>query len=401
MSKPRLVGVRAPILALALGLAVGTVTGISEPRAADPIVTGVRLGEQPDATRLVVDLTDSVGFSVFTLDNPYRLVIDLPLVSWSLAPGIEASRLGVVEGFRYGRFDSQTSRIVVDMAGPVEVVSAFLIPPQGPSQYRLVFDLRGIGRDAFLAALRPSPAPAQRTQPVSILEVRPEGKPVIAIDPGHGGIDPGTIGVTGIQEKNVTLAMARELRQALEKSGQFEVILTRDSDTFVPLRERVARARAAGAELFLSLHADSVGNATVRGASVYTLSETASDKEAGELASKENQADVIGGVDLGQQTGDVAAILISLAQRESMNASASFANRLIPELASQGRVLRNTHRFAGFAVLKAPDVPSVLVELGYLSNRNDESLLAASSSRRSLIEAMTRAVDGYFTDLGG
>ena len=396
-----MVGVRAPILALALGLAVGTVTGISEPRAADPIVTGVRLGEQPDATRLVVDLTDSVGFSVFTLDNPYRLVIDLPLVSWSLAPGIEASRLGVVEGFRYGRFDSQTSRIVVDMAGPVEVVSAFLIPPQGPSQYRLVFDLRGIGRDAFLAALRPSPAPAQRTQPVSILEVRPEGKPVIAIDPGHGGIDPGTIGVTGIQEKNVTLAMARELRQALEKSGQFEVILTRDSDTFVPLRERVARARAAGAELFLSLHADSVGNATVRGASVYTLSETASDKEAGELASKENQADVIGGVDLGQQTGDVAAILISLAQRESMNASASFANRLIPELASQGRVLRNTHRFAGFAVLKAPDVPSVLVELGYLSNRNDESLLAASSSRRSLIEAMTRAVDGYFTDLGG
>ncbi len=376
-------------------------SGISEPRAADPVVTGIRLGEQPDATRFVIDLSESVEFSVFTLDDPYRLVIDLPPVAWSLAPGIEASRLGVVQGFRYGRFDSQTSRLVVDMAEPVEVVSAFVIPPQGPSQYRLVLDLRGIGRGAFLAALRPSPAPAQRTQPVSILEVRPEGKPVIAIDPGHGGLDPGTIGVTGIQEKHVTLAMALELGQALEKSGKFEVVLTRDSDVFVPLRERVARARAAGAELFLSLHADSVGNATVRGASVYTLSETASDKEAAELASKENQADVIGGVDLGQQTNDVAAILISLAQRESMNASASFANRLIPELESQGRVLRNTHRFAGFAVLKAPDVPSVLVELGYLSNRTDESLLSASSSRRTLIEAITRAVGGYFTDLGG
>ena len=374
--------------------------GIAAASMADPIVTGVRLGAQLDATRVVLDLTEPVEYSIFTLDEPYRLVIDLPPVSWSMAPGSETAALGLVEGFRFGRFDSQTSRIVLDMAGPVEVASAFVLPPQGPSAYRLVLDLRGVGRAQFLAALGPAPAAPESAQPVT-LAVRPEGKPVVAIDPGHGGIDPGTIGVSGTREKAITLAMARELAQILEATGRFQVVLTRDGDTFVPLRERVARARAAGAELFVSLHADSVGAAGVRGASVYTLSENAFDDEAAALAARENRADILGGMDLGQQTGDVAAILISLAQRESMNLSASFANRLIPELASESRVLRNSHRFAGFAVLKAPDVPSVLVELGYLSNRSDERLLSQASSRRPLIDAIARAIGGYFSALDG
>jgi N-acetylmuramoyl-L-alanine amidase len=363
---------------------------------AQPVVSDVRLGQQPDATRLVLDLSESIEFSIFRLDQPYRLVIDLPSVGWALAPGIEASKLGVVKGFRYGRFDFQTSRIVVDMTGPVEIASAFMLPPQGNGNHRLVIDLRGIGRD-----LAPPPVAVQPTVPVAILDLRPQGKPVVAIDPGHGGIDPGAIGVTGVREKTVTLALARELRQALQATGRFEVVLTRESDVFVPLRERVARARAAGAELFISLHADSVHASGVRGASVYTLSTKASGPEAAALAARENQADVIGGMDLGQYTGDLAAILIDLAQQESMNVSAMFAARLIPELASEARVLRNTHRFAGFAVLKAPDVPSVLIEMGYLSNRNDEQMLTSANSRQPLVRAMVRAIDSHFAELGG
>ncbi|MBT4710856.1 MAG: N-acetylmuramoyl-L-alanine amidase [Alphaproteobacteria bacterium] len=388
-----------------IGLALVTVAGVFlaavNIAGAQPVVSDVRLGQQPDATRLVLDLSEPIEFSIFRLDRPYRLVIDLPPVGWALAPGIEASELGVVKGFRYGRLDSRTSRIVVDMTGPVEVASAFMLPPQGNGNHRLVIDLRDIGREQFVAALAPPPAPVQPTQPVAIIDVRPQGKPVVAIDPGHGGIDPGTIGVTGVREKTVTLALAKELRQALEATGHFEVVLTRESDVFVPLRERVARARAAGAELFISLHADSVNASSVRGASVYTLSTEASGPEAAALAAKENQADVIGGMDLGQYTGDLAAILIDLAQQESMNVSASFAARLIPELASEARVLRNTHRFAGFAVLKAPDVPSVLVEMGYLSNRSDEQMLASANSRQPLVRAMTRAIDSHFADLGG
>ena len=381
--------------------ALGILSSAIGVAAAQAVVTDVRLGVQPDATRLVLDLSEAVGFSIFRLEQPYRLVIDLPPVGWSLAPGIEASTLGVVKGFRYGRFDSLTSRIVVDMTGPVEVVSAFMLPPQRDGNHRLVIDLHPIGRAQFLAGLVPPRPPAQAVAPVAIVEIRPGGKPVVAIDPGHGGIDPGAIGISGVREKTVTLALAKELRQALEATGRFEVVLTRESDVFVPLRERVARARAAGAELFISLHADSVDSSTLRGAGVYTLSTEASGPEAAALAARENQADVIGGMDLAQYTGDLAAILIDLAQQESMNVSASFAARLIPELASEARVIRNTHRFAGFAVLKAPDVPSVLVEMGYLSNRNDERMLASATARQPLIRAMTRAIDGHFADLGG
>lgn len=367
---------------------------------AQPVVSDVRLGLQPDATRLVLDLSESIEFSIFRLDKPYRLVIEMPPVEWSIAPEKEASEVGVVKGFRYGRFDSKTSRIVVDMAGPVVVSSAFMLPPEGNGNYRLVIDLQAIGRDQFVAALKPPPITLQPILPLAILDVRPQGKPVVVIDPGHGGIDPGAIGVTGLLEKTVTLGLAKELRQALEATGNFEVVLTRESDVFVPLPERVARARAAGGELFISLHADSVTTSSVRGASVYTLSTKASGPEAAALAARENQADVIGGMDLAQYTGDLAAILIDLAQQESMNVSASFAARLIPELASESRVLRNTHRFAGFAVLKAPDVPSVLVETGYLSNRNDEKMLASANSRQPLVRAMTRAINAHFAELG-
>ena len=365
---------------------------------AAPTVVGVRMGDQGDATRLVLDLTESVRYSVSVLDGPYRVVLDLPVVDWSLPAADEARKLGVIDGFRYGRFDNNTSRLVLDLKGPVEIARAFVLPPEGGARYRLVIDIKPIGTAAFAAnrAAAPKAAPAPQ---LAIRAPPPPArfdKPVIVLDPGHGGVDPGALGATGSREKDITLAMAKELRQVLEATGRDRVVLTRETDTFIPLQRRVAIAREVGASLFMSLHADSVGQPSISGASIYTLSEQASDKEAEALAARENRADLIGGLDLADQTNDVAAILISLAQRETMNLSATFASYLVPEFSKDWHLVRNTHRFAGFAVLKAPDVPSVLVELGYLSNPNDERSLRAANGRRPVIDAVARAVNRYF-----
>ncbi len=220
---------------------------------------------------------------------------------------------------------------------------------------------------------------------------------LIVIDPGHGGVDPGATGVSGVREKTLMLAQARELKRRLEATGRFRVVLTRSRDVFVRLRKRIAVARGAGADLFISLHADTIANPKVRGGSIYTLSERASDKEAAALAARENKADMIAGVDLAGQNADVVNILIDLAQRNSMNESAIFAKILTAELSKTMRLLRRTHRFAGFAVLKAPDIPSVLVELGYLSNPVDERNLRLTRHRAKIAQAFVRAVRGHFS----
>jgi N-acetylmuramoyl-L-alanine amidase len=216
------------------------------------------------------------------------------------------------------------------------------------------------------------------------------------IDPGHGGIDPGAIGAT-LNEKQLTLAVAKALKEELEDTGKFRVLLTRSRDVYIPLRERFGLARAKGAELFISLHADSHNNPLTRGASVYTLSEKASDAESAALAAKENKSDVIAGVDLSKQSNVVSNILIDLAQRDTKNMSTRFASLLVRELKDQTMLLGNTHRFAGFAVLKAPDVPSVLVEMGYISSSKDEALLSSSTHQKKLARAVRKAVENYFS----
>ncbi|MEQ9574755.1 MAG: N-acetylmuramoyl-L-alanine amidase, partial [Rhodospirillales bacterium] len=212
----------------------------------------------------------------------------------------------------------------------------------------------------------------------------------------HGGVDPGAIGVSGLHEKDVTLAVATKVANLLRRSGKYEVHLTRDRDVFIRLRDRVAIARKKGADIFISVHADSIRNSKVSGPSVYTLSEKASDKEAAELAERENKADLIAGMDLSHESADVANILIDLAQRESMNQSARFAGYLVSELGNKTEVLPRPPRFAGFAVLMAPDLPSVLLETGFLSNRDDERRLTSKSYRRQLASAIVAAIDSYF-----
>ncbi|MDZ3837235.1 MAG: N-acetylmuramoyl-L-alanine amidase [Rhodospirillales bacterium] len=235
------------------------------------------------------------------------------------------------------------------------------------------------------------PLPARRPS-------SPRAPRVVVLDPGHGGADPGAIGVSGVYEKDITLAAAREIKRALEQAGGYKVLLTRNDDRFIRLRDRVEFARRAGAELFVSVHADSVSSREVRGASVYTLSTTASDSEAAALAEKENKADLIAGLDLSGESSEVTNILIDLAQRETMNQSAAFAGHVVEQLADATGLLPNPHRFAGFAVLKAPDIPSVLIELGFLSNRNDERALLKSDSRTRVAAAMAKAIDGYLDE---
>jgi N-acetylmuramoyl-L-alanine amidase len=226
---------------------------------------------------------------------------------------------------------------------------------------------------------------------------RAETKHVIALDAGHGGVDPGAIGIGGTFEKDVTLGMAREIRRQLEASGRYKVVLTRDEDIFVRLRDRIARARAGGADLFVSIHADSMRNKETRGASIYTLSEHASDDEAAALAARENRSDIIAGVDLSHENKEVMSILIDLAQRETMNHSAILAGLLVDELGREIPLISiKPHRFAGFAVLRAPDLPSALIELGYLSNRADEQLLTRPHQRAKVAASIVRAIDHFF-----
>ncbi len=231
-----------------------------------------------------------------------------------------------------------------------------------------------------------------------VVRPRPETY-VIVLDPGHGGVDPGTRGVNGVDEKEVTLAFARAVARELRKSDRYRVFLTRTDDRFVPLRERVRMAQARDADLFISLHADSIADPKISGASVYTLSETASDAEAARLARKENKVDILAGVDLTDQDPIVASILIDLAWRETNNRSIDFAELLTEELGRVTRLLRRNRRFAGFVVLKSPETPSVLVELGYLSNERNAALLMDAGYRQRVAVAVRRAVDRYFDAL--
>jgi N-acetylmuramoyl-L-alanine amidase len=374
--------------------------------AATPQVTDVRVGVYPAKTRIVLDIDRSVTFSSFVLQEPYRVVLDLSEVTW--APKLSnAPTGGLVTGMRFGLFRPGASRVVLDSTGPVRVSNVFIIPPSGQSgSYRLVVDIAKTSRAAFLmsykrpdtrpAATSASLAPPTVPVPVTRPAADPDEKKLIMIDPGHGGVDPGAMSRSGVWEKHIVLAFARELRESLLASGKFRVRLTRDQDVFIRLRDRIDIARRSGADLFISVHADSIGNSRVRGTSVYTLSELASDKEADALARKENKSDLIAGVDLDEQSNDVVNILIDLAQRETMNESAVFARKLVDEMGKTRKLLRNTHRFAGFAVLKAPDIPSVLVELGYLSNRSDEQMLRNPRKRKQMATAMSTAVVRYF-----
>lgn len=383
--------------------------GVSVPSfASDPAVKDVRVGVHPEKTRFVIELDRSVPYQIFTLSDPYRVVIDLPAFNWEAGSPPQNMSTGFVTGYRYGLFRPGVSRVVVDLSVPVKVAKHFVLPPSEGAGYRLVIDLSNVeaqqfaassapiesdGWKAYAAPLSPRLEPSEKA---AKMEKAKEGKRVIALDPGHGGVDPGAIGATGTYEKNVTLAMARAVKKELEASGRYKVVLTRSKDIYIPLRDRYQIAYEAGADIFISLHADISKSRSTRGLSLYTLSDKASDREAELLAAKENKADVIAGADLSEYAPEVSSILIDLAQNSTNENSWHFAEMLVGELGKRVNVLRNTHRFAGFAVLKSPNVPSVLIELGYLSNRHDEKLLQTDKYRTYIGKSILTTLDEYF-----
>lgn len=379
-------------------LVVGT--GLSVPADAAPTidVSSARLGQHEDKTRFVLELSAAPQYDVFLLADPYRIVIDLPELNW-LADENASRKKGLVENYRFGLFKKDTSRVVLDVGRPVKILRTVVLPPSSGKPYRFFIDIQETDDASFRQELAARRKQQQNTQ-VAILAPEPtptSRKHTIVIDAGHGGIDPGAIGKSGVYEKKITLGVAKRMYDILSKNKKYNVILTRDDDTFLSLRERVSVGRHAAADLFVSIHADSIGRPNFRGAAVYTLSENASDDEAAELAKAENKSDLIAGVDMSVQDDTVQGILIDLAQRETMNFSVKFAEMIIPEIAKSGMQTRGrSHRFAGFRVLKAPDVPSVLVELGYLSNSEDEKILKSSSGQHRLAQAIANAIDRYF-----
>lgn len=362
-------------------------------------VRNIRLGQNGQTTRVVLDVDENFAVDSFTLANPYRLVLDLPKVRWDVDAAQGAQGKGLVERYRFGLFRPDVSRVVLDMAGPFEVVRLFSLPAKAEQGPRIVMDLAPISANDFKAkaAERRSEHPQQDYAVRAPAEPKPDdGRRTIVIDAGHGGVDPGTSSARGVPEKQVVLAIARAIRNRLARNPRYRVEMTRDEDIFIDLRERIAIARSYDADLFLSIHADALGNRSVRGATVYTLSEQASDAEAAALARKENKADLIAGVDLSSAEGIVTNILIDLAQRETMNFSARFANYLVEELGQRHVLRKNSHRFAGFIVLKAPDVPSILLETGYLSNARDAAWLQSDAGQQSIAVSVEQAVAQYF-----
>lgn len=415
-------------------------------------ITGLSAVAQGSDAHVIIDLDAAFATPhMFYLDGPQRIVVDFP--GTRLAGPNRAEGSGPVKSVRLAQNTPELSRLVIDLAeGAVATVDPAGVPGRNALRLLVRSDRQGFasalrqGRRALAVAApvqvasapaatipagvqaavdaaaqgqaaqapvqtasvapvptpMPTQAPAQVQAPViapssPVGPVKPGERPVVVIDAGHGGQDPGAPSVIkGRWEKEVTLAIAKAIKAELDRSGKVKAVLTRSNDIFIPLGRRVDIARAAGANLFISVHADSIGRPDVHGATVYTLSETASDKEAERLAAKENKADIIAGINLGAESQDVTNILIDLVQRETMNLSAEFAGIVVREVGKHRYFRSNNHRFAGFRVLKAPDVPSVLLETGYMSNLEDSKYLFSENGQQAIARGVRAAVEAYF-----
>ncbi len=378
-----------------------------------PIASDARLAGDAKQTRFVLDLDKTIQFRAFALADPYRVVVDIPQVSFRLPAGTGTAGRGLVKAFRYGLVMPGGSRIVFDLTGPARIAKSYVLEAANGQPPRLVLELEEVDRTTFVQSLaaesrpelRPAiadavaaaAAPAEAPAPCPSRPRPADLRPVVVIDPGHGGIDNGTQ-AGGANEKELVLGFGLALRDRIEKSGKYRVVMTRTDDTFIPLADRVRIARNQSAALFVSIHADALprGEGDAQGATIYTLSDRASDAEAERLAEAENKADAIGGVNLTEEPTEVADILIDLAQRETRTFSNRFARLLMGEMKTTVRMHKHPLKSAGFRVLKAPDVPSVLVELGYVSNKGDLEHLVSENWRSRTVGSMAQAIDAFF-----
>lgn len=370
----------------------------------DAEAVAARLEGDGERTRFRLSLTQGVTAEIFTLANPYRVIIDLPNVSFRLGEDTGRTGQGLVKAFRYGLFAEGKARIVIDATGPVRIDKAAMAAAGDTSgRHELEIELASVSPEDFGAGTGASKLKQPPKTPAPPAGAKTPGKPVVVIDPGHGGIDGGAVGLSGEAEKTVVMAVAKELSRELGTRGGYDVRLTRSNDVFVSLDRRVEISREAGADLFISLHADSLADTqfagSVRGATVYTLSGRASNEEARRMAEKENASDLLAGIEIGddEESGDVKGILIDLIKRETANFSADFSNVLTPRLAKAIPLARDPQRSAAFKVLKQTHAPSVLIELGYMSHAEDQKLLTTAEWQRRAAQSIAGAVDQYFS----
>jgi N-acetylmuramoyl-L-alanine amidase len=358
------------------------------------------------STQFLLGLSAGVRAEIFTLANPYRVVVDLPDVAFHLPDGTGQKGRGLVAAFRYGLLAEGKARVVIDTTGPVVIKRADMAAKDG-SAVELAIDLAPTSAQSFGsgtggARAAAAPAKAEPTPAPKPLK-QDRAKPVILIDAGHGGIDPGAAGASNLKEKTLVLAVAHALKAQLAAAGRYDVKMTRTTDVFVSLDQRIKMSRDLDADLFISLHADSIAQKgfanAVRGATVYTLSERASDEEARRMAEKENNSDAIAGLQTAkfEEEGEVRNILIDLLKRETSNFSADFSNTLVKRLGTSISLSGRPQRSAAFKVLRQADTPSVLVELGYMSNPEDEKLLNSAAWQRRVAAAIGAAVNSYFS----
>ncbi|MDX1975822.1 MAG: N-acetylmuramoyl-L-alanine amidase [Rickettsiales bacterium] len=370
-----------------------------QPALAAPLVD---IAQNKGQERIIIATQRAKPNKVFQLDNPYRLVVDVPTLNGKIKADLPEDYKGkLIKTVRAGQNSPTVTRFVFELEQQVKVAGVAESKKPYPS---LAIILEPKGTDT--ANLDDTDEPKGDLLPKKVIiekkEEKPKKaknkntKPLIVIDPGHGGIDPGAIGPDGTQEKHITLDFSKVLKEYLLKTGRYRVILTRENDRFIMLRKRVEVARKAKADLFISIHADSALDDEARGLSVYTLSEKASDQEAAALAARENKADILAGVNLTTESQDVADILISLAQRETNNRSATVAITFVDNLENKIKLLPNSHRFAGFAVLKAPDIPSILIETGFISHPKEEQLLKTRAYKEKVASGLVAGIDEFF-----
>jgi N-acetylmuramoyl-L-alanine amidase len=382
---------------LLLAISSGGAAGAEAPLKA----TDFKMAGNSTGVRVVLQFDREPNPHWFLLRGPHRLVIDLPETTFVVDPkGLKAR--GLIRNVRYGALSGSTSRLVLTAKGPFAVDKLDVVADESGKGYRLAIDISATSNRKFDQTL----ADQAQTTGATTAPGKGDrlGKPAavtgkrftVVIDAGHGGVDTGAKGVLqGTAEKDITLTFARELREKLEATGKYDVHMTRDGDVFLALDERVRIARQHEADLFISVHADTINHKSIRGATVYTVSDKASDAEAQATADRENLSDMLAGIDMKQENHEVADILVDLIRRETHTYSVRFARSLIKELSPTITLINNPQRSAGFKVLKAPDVPSVLVELGYLSNEKDEAQLLDPLWRGKAADRIMSAVGRF------